>query len=165
MVAKRKVEKEDRDKVDGVSLEHWRWFLEYHFNRMNQRRSLQLQIFTGYITLTLIFLKGAFDALSSQFSSDFIRLVLQITLVSFYICLIGFLVQIESQNRHDRMRYHNLADVIYNHLQRKSTSYTEGTGESLIYSIGHSWATTWPLIFGLILTVAGVILIQQIPHN
>ena len=150
---------------DEPTFADWCRVMEYHYNRMDRRRSIEMKVFTGYVVFLLLVVKGVADTDGIDMS-----LVPPWFLWLPFVGLVLFLIQIEVQNRDDRDKYKALEKVIDGKLKAESPNLTYG---ALLAEINNkrkgfrkvgaalemmrvSWAANWPIAVAAALTWAAI---------
>ena len=138
----------------GATIEEVRAEETRSFDSVVARRNVGLRIVVGVVAFDLIILKIALEA--SDQVADQAGLVWAVrAIVAFaFLALAGMLIQIEHRNRDDRREYRNAIDRVKAIRRDENPAAIETPEESFAYSVRRSWATTWPLLGTLILTVA-----------
>jgi len=117
------------------------------YDGMVQRREIGLRMFVGWVTFTLLVIRGAFDLHVRAADVGYSRVLLQVLVAGTYALLLGMLVQIELTNTRGRRKY----------------APAKGTTEPRHRPITRGWATTWTLAAGLLLAVVACLLFQRLP--
>jgi hypothetical protein len=126
----------------------------HHRGAMVERRNIGLRIVVGIVAFDLIVLKLALDA--SDRVSDQSELTWSIRLIAVFalVILAGMLAQLEIRNRGDRQLYRAAERRMEAIRLGEDLTKVKPVEESWPYTVRQAWATTWPLLGMLVLTIA-----------
>ncbi len=142
-------EAQHREAVEDVRGEEAR-----AYEAMVARRNVGLRIVVGVVAFDLLLLKIAVEAADRVDDQAGLTMAIRLIAVVAFLVLAGMLTQIEIRNRDDRLVYRNATERV-RAIRRGSTPRTEeDLREGFWVSVGRSWATTWPLLGVLVLTIA-----------
>ena len=166
-VKRRRIEKvmnsgsSDSNQIGGVKLEHWRWLTEYYFNRMSERRSIQMKVFTGFIVLILALANAAIDV-----KGELTRILFPLLAVALFLIFGRFVAQIEEVSKEDRERYAETGDLVYRHMwQDDGVAPREEERVWAWYPpiTETAGAAKWPICAAFVLVVACSLAVARIP--
>ena len=138
-----------RETVDEVRAEETR-----NFDSVVARRNVGLKIVVGMVAFDLIVLKLALEVSDQTADQDSLTWAIRAIAIFAFLTLAGMLAQIEHRNRDDRRAYRNAAERVRAIRQGEDPAKIKTPEESLWQTVRRSWATTWPLLGVLVLTVA-----------
>jgi hypothetical protein len=143
------VEAQHREAVEEVRGEEGR-----AYEAMVARRNVGLRIVVGVVAFDLLLLKVAVEAADRVDDQAGLTMAIRLIAVCALIVLAGMLTQIERRNRDDRLVYRNATERV-RAIRRGSTPRPVGDlREGFWTTVSRSWATTWPLLGVLVLTIA-----------
>ena len=120
---------------------------------MIARRNIGLRIVVGVVGFDLLMLKLALEASDKVSDQTELAWAVRIAAVGAFVVLAGMLIQIESKNRIDRGIYRAAARRAEEIRKGHAPPAIDSEPESLRYTVKQAWATTWPLIGVLALTI------------
>lgn len=119
---------------------------------MNERRNIGLRIYFGYVVFNLFLLRGSTEVVPHMKSLLLLRVLVAMAGFISLAIVGGMLRQIELSNRRDRQAYRWYHESALE-LARGHEPPPEPAVESWWESIQKSWASTWPLLGGILLSV------------
>ncbi|MFD9412430.1 hypothetical protein ACFWBN_36230 [Streptomyces sp. NPDC059989] len=119
---------------------------------MTERRKIGLQVAVGAITFDLLMMKLALDAVDRVKDVQQLGWILRIAAIAAFLGSVGMLAQIEARSKKDRTRYDTAAAKA--EAIREGNQLPAAVTEDFWKSFWRSWATTWPLLGVLGLTIS-----------
>lgn len=130
--------------------------LKYHQKAMESRRSIGFKAFLSLVTFDLIILKGTIDIKEIIYSLILLKFIIVLGFWLLFFIYVGFIIQIESWNKKNRLKYMELSELLYNKEgEEPNAKITPKAGiksESCLETICNSWTGTWPCITLLFFT-------------
>jgi hypothetical protein len=135
------------------------------FDSVVARRNVGLRIVVGVVAFDLILLKIALEVSGQVLDQDGLTWAIRGIVTFAFITLSGMLIQIEHRNRDDRREYRNAIERVRAIRRGEDPAAIETPEESLRLTVRRSWATTWPLLGTLALTVAIWVMAGLLSHS
>jgi len=143
------VEAWDREAIEEVRGEEAR-----AYEAMIARRNVGLRIVVGVVAFDLLLLKIAVEAADRVEDQAGLTMAIRLIAIFALLVLAGMLIQIELRNRDDRLVYRHAGERV-RAIRRGATARAEqDRKEGFWITVSRSWATTWPLLGVLVLTIA-----------
>ncbi len=124
------------------------------YEAMVARRNVGLRIVVGVVAFDLLLLKIAVEAADRVDDQAGLTTAIRLIAVFAFLVLAGMLTQIEIRNRDDRLVYRNASERVRAIRSGSTPRAEEDLREGFWTSVSRSWATTWPLLGVLVLTIA-----------
>jgi hypothetical protein len=126
----------------------------YHRNAIVERRNIGLRILVGVVTFDLLFMKLALDAADRVQNVGQLAWTVRLAAIGALLTLAAMLYQIEVRSRRDRTACRTAEERARCLFEERDPLEIPAHSETYWGSWRQSWATTWPMLGMLFLTVA-----------